>query len=244
LTRQNTGAPDDLLAGMPALAVPLQAVIEIAGSDPEHEAAPDALPANADRLNTRMSPAADALPVADPDGAVKPIAASSPSATVPAPEKAVPVGAESDTAGASPLVLHDPVASPDGAEMDRAWIPALAADAPVAEPSGVVSDSAWRLPAADALPDAVPVAGDNDRAWMSPEAAAAPVAAPVGAESDNGAILPSAETPPPPAVALVCTHPLIDTRDDADASSPCIQPPSVTREKEATADYQRISGSR
>jgi hypothetical protein len=49
---------------------------------------------------------------------------------------------------------------------------------------------------------------------------------------------------PVPATALTCTHPSIDTRDDAEESSPCIQPPSVTREKVATVNYQRICGSR
>jgi hypothetical protein len=43
-------------------------------------------------------------------------------------------------------------------------------------------------------------------------------------------------------VALVCTHPSIPTLEDALESSPCIQPPSVTREKLATAYYQRIWG--
>jgi len=159
---------------MPALAVPLQAVIEIAGSDPEHEAAPDAIPEGADRLRPWRLPAAAAIPVANPDGAVKLIDDNAPSATVPAPEKAVPVGAERDTAETPPLVLQ----------------------APVASPSGAVSDNAERLPVAAAFPDAVPVAGDNDMAWTAPLAVAAPVADPSGADMDTVGRLPLAETPP------------------------------------------------
>jgi len=228
-TRQNT-EPDARLAGTAVDADPLHGVIKIVGSAPEHEAAPDALLSDADKLMPCNAPVAAAFPVAPPVGADRLICDSTPFATVPAPENAVPVIGVIDNSWRPPDATPAPEAAPFRAIKTTGWMAAVAADAPVAPPVKDESDSASKIPLlVDApvappvkdesdsaskipllvdAPDAAPDGAISDSVGKSPFAVEAPVADPVAADNEIDWRLPSAETADPEAAYSIGTAPI------------------------------------
>lgn len=206
-TRQNT-EPDARLAGTAVDADPLHGVIKIVGSAPEHEAAPDALLSDADKLMPCNAPVAAAFPVAPPVGADRLICDSTPFATVPAPENAVPVIGVIDNSWRPPDATPAPEAAPFRAIKTTGWMAAVAADAPVAPPVKDESDSASKIPLLVDAPDAAPDGAISDSVGKSPFAVEAPVADPVAADNEIDWRLPSAETADPEAAYSIGTAPI------------------------------------
>ena len=194
-TRQNT-EPDARLAGTAVDADPLHGVIKIVGSAPEHEAAPDALLSDADKLMPCNAPVAAAFPVAPPVGADRLICDSTPFATVPAPENAVPVGGAIDSPEIAPLARQAPTAVPVGADKAAVGRLALAVAVPAADPAGAVSDNGARLPPVVADPVAAPVGAESEAVGRAALAVAAPVADPVAADSESDGRVPLAAADP------------------------------------------------
>lgn len=206
-TRQNT-EPDARLAGTAVDADPLHGVIKIVGSAPEHEAAPDALLSDANKLMPCNAPVAAAFPVAPPVGADRLICDSTPFATVPAPENAVPVIGVIDNSWRPPDATPAPEAAPFRAIKTTGWMAAVAADAPVAPPVKDESDSASKIPLLVDAPDAAPDGAISDSVGKSPFAVEAPVADPVAADNEIDWRLPSAETADPEAAYSIGTAPI------------------------------------
>ena len=184
------------LAGTAVDADPLHGVIKIVGSAPEHEAAPDALLSDANKLMPCNAPVAAAFPVAPPVGADRLICDSTPFATVPAPENAVPVGGAIDSPEIAPLARQAPTAVPVGADKAAVGRLALAVAVPAADPAGAVSDNGARLPPVVADPVAAPVGAESEAVGRAALAVAAPVADPVAADSESDGRVPLAAADP------------------------------------------------
>ena len=184
------------LAGTAVDADPLHGVIKIVGSAPEHEAAPDALLSDADKLMPCNAPVAAAFPVAPPVGADRLICDSTPFATVPAPENAVPVGGAIDSPEIAPLATQAPTAVPVGADKALVGRLALAVAAPAADPAGADSDNSAMLPPVVADPVAAPVGEESEAVGRAALAVAVPVADPVAADSESDGRVPLADADP------------------------------------------------